>query len=193
MRTQLQFLQSESLQPQSWYNTELEHVPSRLAGYEVPWVLAARQSAFSRFLEHGFPTRREEEWKYTDVSIIGRRTSLAPDHTPSDPSSEAKLLAWTLASEDIYLMVFVNGHYAPNLSMIGDLPVGVRIESFARILNDGASLPESLFNQQHEHTIFNALNNFPATTRKQNHRPKEIRPYSYRIVRTDRLHHVVRW
>src|SRR3989338_1129215 len=106
-------------QPKSWYNMELEHVPYALAGHNVPWVLAARQSAFARFAAHGFPTRHEEEWKYTDVSVIGRRTSLAPDNIPPDPSSEGKLLSWALASEDIHLMVFVNGHYAPGLSMVG--------------------------------------------------------------------------
>lgn len=150
-------------QAKSWYNIELEHVPYALAGHDVPWVLAARQSAFARFAAHGLPTRREEEWKYTDVSVIGRRTSLAPDHIPPDPSSEAKLLAWTLASEDMHLMVFVNGHYAPGLSMIGDLPAGVRITSLADTLDDAADLPQYLFDQQHEHTIFAALNNAFAT------------------------------
>lgn len=151
------------VQQQSWQKMDLANVPNTLAGHHVPWVLAARQSAFTRFAEHGFPTRREEEWKYTDVSIIGRRTSLVPNHIPPDPSSEAKLLAWTLASEDIHLMVFVNGHYAPSLSMIDRLPAGVRMASLANMLNDGADLPESLFNRLHEHTILTALNTAFAT------------------------------
>lgn len=152
-----------STQPESWHNMELEHVPYALAGHDVPWVLAARQSAFARFATHGFPTRREEEWKYTDVSVIGKRTSLAPDHIPPDPSSEAKLLAWALASDGMHLMVFVNGHYDPTLSTVGDLPSGVRLESLVDLLDDAgdlpATLPETLFDQQHEHTIFSALNN----------------------------------
>jgi len=151
------------VQLQSWQNMKLEHVPHMLAGHAIPWVLAARQSAFERFAAHGFPTRREEEWKYTDVSIIGRRSSLAPDHIPPDPSSEAKLLAWTLASEGLYLMVFVNGHYAPGLSMTDDFPAGVRMASLANILENGADLPESYFDPQHENTIFAALNNAFAT------------------------------
>ncbi len=114
-----------STQLESWHNMELEHVPHALAGCDVPWVLAARQSAFARFATHGFPTRREEEWKYTDVSVIGKRTSLAPDHIPPDPSSKAKLLAGALASDGMHLMVFVNGHYNPTRSTVGDLPPGV--------------------------------------------------------------------
>jgi len=148
---------------QSWQNMELTRVPHALAGHAVPWVLAARQSAFERFAAHGFPTKREEEWKYTDVSVIGRRASLAPDNIPPDPSSEAKLLAWALSDEGMHLMVFVNGHYASGLSKVGDLPAGVRLESLASMLDNAADLPESFFDQQHEHTIFSALNNAFAT------------------------------
>lgn len=146
-------------QLESWRNMELEHVPYALPGYEVPWVLAARQSAFARFSEHGFPNRREEEWKYTDVSPVGRRTSLAPDHIPPEPSSDAKLLAWTLANEGMHLMVFVNGHYDAMLSETSYLPAGVRLESLASLLDSASHLPEQFFEQQYEHTAFSALNN----------------------------------
>lgn len=150
-------------QLESWRNMELEHIPYALAGHDVPWVLAARQSALARFVTHGFPTRREEEWKYTDVSMIGRRTSLAPDNIPPDSYFDAKLLAWSLAREGMHVMVFVNGHYDPTLSKVGDLPAGVRLESLAELLDDASDLPESFFDQQHEHTIFAALNNAFAT------------------------------
>lgn len=34
------------------------------------WLRTARSSAFARFLERGFPTTREEEWKFTPVGPI---------------------------------------------------------------------------------------------------------------------------
>ena len=89
----------------SWQNMALERVPQYLAGHNVSWVAKARAAAFERYTEHGLPTRREEEWKYTDVAAIGKRTSLAPDSIPPATSSEALLLAWTLAQEDVHLMV----------------------------------------------------------------------------------------
>lgn len=152
-----------SAQLESWRNMDLEHVPYVLPGYEVPWVLAARQAAFARFSEHGFPTRREEDWKYTDVSLIGRRTSLAPDHIPHEPSSDAKLLAWALANEHMHLMVFVNGHYNALLSAIGKLPEGMRLDSLASLLDNSSTLPERFFEQRLEHTVFSCLNNAFAT------------------------------
>ena len=146
-------------QLESWEDMALERVPQFLAGRGVPWVGKARVDAFARFAAHGFPTRQEEEWKYTDVSAIGRRASLAPDNIPPDPSSEAALLAWTLAQDNIHLMVFVNGHYSDELSALGELPAGARLESLADLLDGAADLPQTLFDQQHEHTIFAALNN----------------------------------
>lgn len=148
-----------NVQLESWEDKTLERVPQFLAGHGVPWLAKARQSAFERFAAHGFPTRREEEWKYTDVSALGKRASLAPDNIPPDPSSEAALFAWTLAQENLHLMVFVNGHYSDELSALGELPAGARLESLADLLDAGADLPQALFDQQHEHTVFAALNN----------------------------------
>jgi Fe-S cluster assembly protein SufD len=147
-----------NVQIESWEDMALELVPQHLAGHGVPWMTAARQSAFERFEEHGFPTKREEEWKYTDVAAIGKRTSLAPDNIPPDPSSEAALFAWTLAQENTHLLVFVNGHFSSELSAVGELPSGARLESLAVLLDTNADLPQTLFDEQHEHTIFAALN-----------------------------------
>src|SRR5271169_2700174 len=152
-----------NVQQESWQDMDLVRLPQHLAGHDVPWVTKARQSAFERFAAHGFPTRREEEWKYTDLSAIGKRASLAPDNIPPDPSFEGRLYAWTLSQESTYLMVFVNGHYSSDLSRIGELPAGAGMTSFAELLDDGANLPESFFDQQHEHTILAALNNAFAT------------------------------
>ncbi len=147
-----------NVQIESWEDMALELVPQHLAGHGVPWVTAARQSAFERFEERGFPTKREEEWKYTDVAAIGKRTSLAPDNIPPDPSSEAALFAWTLAQENMHLLVFVNGHFSSELSAVGKLPSGARLESLADVLDANADLPQALFDEQHEHTVFAALN-----------------------------------
>ncbi len=148
-----------NVQSESWEDIALERVPQFLAGHDVPWLAAARRSAFERFTAHGFPTRREEEWKYTDVSVIAKRASLAPDNIPPDPPSEAALFAWTLAQENVHLMVFVNGHYSNELSAVGELPAGAMLGSLADLLEGAADLPQDLFDQQHEHTIFAALNN----------------------------------
>jgi Fe-S cluster assembly protein SufD len=37
-----------------------------------PWLAALRQSAFARFTALGFPTTRDEEWRFTNVAPIAR-------------------------------------------------------------------------------------------------------------------------
>jgi Fe-S cluster assembly protein SufD len=152
-----------NVQINSCGNLALDRVPQNLSGHHVPWVIKARESALERFMEHGLPTRQEEEWKYTDVSAIGKRTSLAPDNIPPDPSSEAALFAWTLAQNNVHLMVFVNGHYSNELSAIGELPSGAKLESLADLLDEANNLSPSFFDRENEHTLFATLNNALAT------------------------------
>ena len=147
-----------NVQEQSWQSTELKRVPLALAGHDVPWVRNARLSAFKHFARHGFPTRREEEWKYTDVLALSKRASLAPDNIPPNPSSEAALYAWLLAQENVHLMVFVNGHYDSDLSAIDSLPSGVQLESLADMLDDSSCISKKIFTQRRRHTIFSSLN-----------------------------------
>ncbi|MDD2701337.1 MAG: Fe-S cluster assembly protein SufD [Sideroxydans sp.] len=152
-----------NIQLESWEHMALEQIPQFLAGSGVPWVSQARQSAFERYKAHGLPTRREEEWKYTDVTQIGKRASLAPDSIPPDPPSEAALFSWALAQEHPHLMVFVNGYYSDGLSAIGEMPDGARLESLAELLDGTAELSSESLDASHEHTIFGALNTALAT------------------------------
>lgn len=39
---------------------------------EPTWIAARRQAGAARFEAMGFPTRRDEEWKYTNVRDIAR-------------------------------------------------------------------------------------------------------------------------
>lgn len=148
-----------STQRQPAQDITLERAAQDLAGHALPWMMAARQSALARFAAQGLPDRREEEWKYTDVSVLGRRASLAPQPAPTVPALDAALHDSALPSAGMQRMVFVDGHYCAELSRIVDLPPGVRLLSLAQMLDSGAELPRQLFEQEHEHTIFATLNN----------------------------------
>jgi Fe-S cluster assembly protein SufD len=43
---------------------------ARLPGVRLPWVQALREAAAERFRGAGFPTRRVEAWKYTDLRPV---------------------------------------------------------------------------------------------------------------------------
>ena len=45
------------------------------AGHDLPWLRKLRQDAFARFCGVGFPTTRDEDWRFTNVSAIAQTLS----------------------------------------------------------------------------------------------------------------------
>ena len=88
-----------------------------------------------RFATLGFPTVRNEEWRFTSVSqIAGAELSLAPASLPLD---EARLETFLYADAP-HRLVFVNGRFAPALSRTSGLPAGVRFGSLAALAGTDA-------------------------------------------------------
>ena len=87
-------------------------------------ITSIRQDAARCFGELGFPTRRDEEWRFTNVSSIAK-TRFSP--APSDLNEEeADLLDRRLVpNEGGPRLVFINGRYLRELSDWG-LPNGIR-------------------------------------------------------------------
>ena len=89
---------------------------------EPSWLEATRKSALARFTELGVPTRKYEEWKYTNAERIARH--------PWQPAAATTPDADALDALDLPLgtsprLVFVNGRLAPELTRLEGLPIGV--------------------------------------------------------------------
>lgn len=106
---------------------------------EPRWLTAGRTEALRRFGELGFPTRREEAWRFTDL-----RPLQSAVFTPSDGMSPGAAApdAWRVAGET-YRLVLVNGYFAPELSALEGLPGGTWLASTARTLHERPDLLES--------------------------------------------------
>ncbi|MDP7395747.1 MAG: Fe-S cluster assembly protein SufD [Lentisphaeria bacterium] len=103
------------------------------------WLGELRNAGIARFAELGFPTTRDEDWRFTDVSPI-RQTAF----TPAVPAGAdvAGLLQGSGGSDwPGHHLVFVDGVFTPDQSAIGALPAGVRLGGLADIL---AATPELL-------------------------------------------------
>jgi Fe-S cluster assembly protein SufD len=110
---------------------EFERLRPALPGARHAWLAGQREAALARFVETGFPTLRDEEWKYTSVAPIEAvRFSFVPAAqatvTPRDIDA--------LALPGAHLWVFVDGRHVPSLSRPGRLPAGVRLEALAALL-----------------------------------------------------------
>jgi len=99
------------------------------AAREPSWLRQLRQQGFARFGETGFPTLRDEDWRFTNLSTIAQtpfRLLRNGHHWPSPAEVSAYHLAGA-ASE----LVFVDGRWAASLSSSSNLPKGVRVGSLA--------------------------------------------------------------
>ncbi|MDP1970948.1 MAG: Fe-S cluster assembly protein SufD, partial [Methylobacter sp.] len=116
----------------SRYAAEYPTIASALPGQTLPWLKALRAEALIAFSAHGFPSPREEEWRYTNVSGIEKKL-FAPsvDLTGSDVDADW-LKSYRL--EDAWVLVLVNGHFSAELSVLDGLPEAVSVMSMADAL-----------------------------------------------------------
>jgi Fe-S cluster assembly protein SufD len=109
------------------------------AGRDLPWLKELCENAFARFCEVGFPTTHDEDWRFTNVSAIARTAfELAPARKlPKDDLSQFGF------SGAACKLVFVNGHFAPELSGVGQLPAGVAVNGLAQEIASNSKSVES--------------------------------------------------
>jgi Fe-S cluster assembly protein SufD len=110
------------------------------------WLSKIRKSAMERFGEMGFPTTRNEEWKFTNVAPITRVPFRAAE---SNPEVWAEGVRGTFAQAGGSRIVFVNGRYASKLSSLGALPKGVQAGGFADILAGTSDSAAAALLEQH--------------------------------------------
>jgi Fe-S cluster assembly protein SufD len=87
-------------------------------------VRAARETAFRRFLDRGFPTTREEEWKHTNVTPVAETAFVRAVRESVAAGALAPYLFAGLPT-----VVLVNGRVSPARSAFERLPVGVTIRT----------------------------------------------------------------
>jgi len=123
------------------------------------WFLEKRRDAMSRFSSLGLPTRRDEEWKYTNVQPL---KNVAFESRDGSGVSADDLRASGIEGLDAISLVFVDGHYRADLSSLANetLPEGVVVESFASAISSRRGELESFLSSEapYDDRSFVALN-----------------------------------
>ncbi|MGI2325568.1 MULTISPECIES: Fe-S cluster assembly protein SufD [unclassified Methylococcus] len=99
---------------------------------EPAWLSRLRRQALARFEASGFPSPRDEEWRYTHVAPIERKLFTAATGSADTGAAEALIESCRIA--DAWSLVFVDGMFVPELSERHGLPAGVTLESLASLL-----------------------------------------------------------
>ena len=115
------------------YQTEFDKAKPLRSKGEPARIGRARDEALSRFLANGFPTTKNEEWKFTSVEKIAARTFALAGSGEADRARPAAkdVSPFQLAGAFDAELVFVDGRYAPALSTVGALPKGTQVGSLA--------------------------------------------------------------
>jgi Fe-S cluster assembly protein SufD len=136
------------------------HTLGANASRQPAWLCGLRERGFARFCEVGFPTTKNEDWRFTNVNAIAQTPfQLARDARRSEATYSDTLDACRIPGAACQL-VFLNGRFASELSDLGNLPPGVRAGSLAQaIAQDVASLEPHLGRYLNiERDAFSALN-----------------------------------
>ncbi len=100
--------------------------------HEAPSLQQLRQTAFDQFKEIGFPQQSWEAWRFTNLKSVERgRFRLAAAKDLPTISDEAAI------GLQIPTLLFVNGHYQPNLSKA---PAGVTVSTLLESYSEDAAL-----------------------------------------------------
>lgn len=127
----------------------------QLPGHTLSWLQDRRLQAIQHFYELGFPTRRDEEWKYTRVNALTSHNF----HYTTTKTNDITLKKQHILPGS-HAIVFVDGQFDAALSNIDNLPDGVVIMPLSQALQ---TFPEKLkpyLGQQVNDNLhaFNALN-----------------------------------
>jgi Fe-S cluster assembly protein SufD len=96
------------------------------------WLKNLRESAFAYFAENGFPTTKNEDWKYTNVGAIGKESFELSAGTIGAP----ELKKFTYGESAQSQLVFVDGKLNLEFSNVSALPENVFANTFEEAFKD---------------------------------------------------------
>ncbi len=96
------------------------------------WLKSLREKGFRHFMENGFPTVKNEDWKYTNVAPIGRENF----EVESGTIDKETLQKFTYAESKQSQLVFIDSKLNAELSDISALPENAVALTFAEAFKD---------------------------------------------------------
>jgi Fe-S cluster assembly protein SufD len=112
------------------------------SGHEPAAVGELRRRAIERFRELGFPTLRQEDWRFTNVAPIARGDfHLATAGESAGEVTAEELDPWLFQSAGSHL-VFVDGRLSTEHSDLSGLPEGTILTGLGRAMEEHPELVE---------------------------------------------------
>jgi len=146
--------------PLDSYLSGFEAFEKNYAQSSPSWLRALRKAGIAHFDELGFPTPAHEEWRFTDVAPLAA-LPFRPAHQPGVRTvPPADLARFQFDGLTAHHLVFVDGHFAPDLSKLAARPEGLIVGSLAAAMLCHTALVEPYLGRTgpHQTDAFAALN-----------------------------------
>jgi Fe-S cluster assembly protein SufD len=139
------------------YTARFDAFLGRRAGTDPSWLTTIRRNAYAAFRELGFPTTRDEEWRFTPIGPIAD-TAFA--EAPAADVPKAAIAPFVVHRMHCTQVVFVNGRFSPKLSSPGALGRNVQATNLASALVSDPGLVDPYFTRcaPYDKQAFVALN-----------------------------------
>jgi len=109
-----------------------------------------REDSLKMLGEKGFPSKKVEAWRFTDLDeLLASRFTLA-QKTEFDEADSKRIQPFLLEDEQAVQLVFVNGYFSSALSRISNIPEGLSIETLqsdlSAVHSENEAFQENPFN-----------------------------------------------
>jgi len=128
--------------------------------HEPRWIHTLRKNALNTLLKIGWPSKNQEDWKYTPIDqILNFPFLLAPTQTSQECDSSILKKLFGNLYDECQSIVFLNGHYVPTLSTI-EKQSGLTIQSISEAIQTNS---DSLLNHLSQYVsnklhLFSSMN-----------------------------------
>ncbi len=126
---------------------------------EPSWLEDIRESAFSVYRQLDFPSKKNEDWKYTDVSSFVQ-TPFESEISSDSKLSNDDLKTLPLINQIPHRLIFINGQYDSRLSSLPKLEKPIKILSLKNAVSSEPELLKKYLGQfiSFDKNVFSALN-----------------------------------
>lgn len=130
------------------YVDQFERLQKSLPGQNLDWLEQQRRRDLERFSKVGFPTQRDEDWRYTPLRPITSKAFSAVSESALAGApvidSAVNLESFKIPALDSYQIIFIDGQHDSSQSAAGLAQAGVTIETMSSVLENQPQSIEKL-------------------------------------------------
>ena len=109
------------------FDAAMTRVEARDSNAGPSWLHPLRRHALARFKQLGWPTTKNEAWRFTNLQSLAKQSFQLAQDEPT--LTQKDLTPFVTETKLSGLLVFENGFYRPELSSTEQLPQGVTLGS----------------------------------------------------------------